>query len=93
MYMAEVLIGPISGHFDDDKKITHAKGHGVGTSLEVQWLRLNTPNAVDPGSIPDQGTRSHMPQLRVCMPQLKDPGACRNEDPTCHNQDPARPNK
>ena len=24
-----------------------------------------------PGLIPSQGTRSHMPQLRVCMPQLK----------------------
>ena len=36
----------------------------------VQWLRL-APNA---GS-PDQGTRSHMLQLRVCMPQLKIPHA------------------
>ena len=25
----------------------------------------------DPGSIPGQGTRSHMPQLRVCLLQLK----------------------
>ena len=24
-----------------------------------------------PGSIPGQGNRPHMPQLRVCMPQLK----------------------
>ena len=24
-----------------------------------------------PGFIPGQGTRSHMPQLRVCMQQLK----------------------
>ena len=29
------------------------------TSLAVQWLRRHTPNA---GSIPDRGTRSHMPQ-------------------------------
>ena len=30
----------------------------------VQWLRLHAPNARDPGSIPGQGTRSHMLQLR-----------------------------
>ena len=34
------------------------------TSLVVQWLRLRAPNAGDPGLIPGQGTRSHMPQLR-----------------------------
>ena len=37
----------------------------------VQWLRLYTPNAQSPGSIPGQGTRSHKPQLRVGMSQLK----------------------
>ena len=31
------------------------------------------PNVGGPGSIPGQGTRPHMPQLRVCMPQLKIP--------------------
>ena len=36
-----------------------------GTSLVVQWLRLHAPNAGSLGSIPGQGTRSHMPQLRV----------------------------
>ena len=58
----------------------------------IWWLRLRAPNAGDPGSIPGQGTRSHMPQLRACvlqlrvrMPQLKDP-ACRNEDPMCCNR-------
>ena len=33
-----------------------------GTSPVVQWLRLHTPKAGDSGSIPDQGTSSHMPQ-------------------------------
>ena len=33
------------------------------------------PNVGGPGSIPGQGTRPHMPQLRVCMPQLKIPSA------------------
>ena len=41
------------------------------TSLVVQWLGLCAPNAGDPGSIPGQGTRSHMLQPRVRMPQLK----------------------
>ena len=45
----------------------------LGTSLVVQWLRLCTPNEGGPGLIPCQGTRSHMPQLRVRTPQLKDP--------------------
>ena len=39
----------------------------IGTSLLVQWLRLHTPNAGDPVLITGQGTRSHMPQLRLCM--------------------------
>ena len=42
----------------------------LGTSCMVQWVRLCTPNAVGPGSIPGQGTRSHMPQLSVHMLQL-----------------------
>ena len=42
------------------------------TSLVVRWLRLHTPNAGSLGSITGQGPRSHMPQLRICMPQLKD---------------------
>ena len=33
----------------------------TGTSLVVQWLRLHAPKAGGPGSIPGQGTRSHMP--------------------------------
>ena len=43
---------------------------GTGTSLMVQWLRLHTPNAGDPGSIPGQGTGAHMAQIRVGMLQL-----------------------
>ena len=37
-----------------------------GASLVVQWLRPCAPKARDLGWIPDQGTRSHVPQLRVC---------------------------
>ena len=40
-----------------------------GTSLVGQWLRLCTPNAGGPGSIPGQGPRAHMPQLRPSRAQ------------------------
>ena len=62
-----------------------------GTSLVVRWLRLHTPDAGDPGSIPGQGTEFHMPQLIARMWQLKDPArriedlARGNEDPACRN--------
>ena len=48
------------------------------TSLMVQWLRLHVPNAGGLGSIPEQGTRSHMPQLRVQMLQPEKNSACHN---------------
>ena len=36
-----------------------------GTSLVVQWLRLRDPNAGGLGSIPGQGTRSHILRLKI----------------------------
>ena len=33
----------------------------IRESLDSRWVRLGTPNAGGPGSIPGQGTRSHMP--------------------------------
>ena len=56
-----------------------------GTSLVAQWLRLQAPNAGGPGSIPGQGTRSHMhaatksshAQLRSWQAATKEP-KCRN---------------
>ena len=42
-----------------------------GTSLVVQWLRLCAPNAGGLGSIPGQGARSHMQQLRPSAAKLK----------------------
>ena len=41
-----------------------------GTSLLVCWLRPQLPMQ-GPDSIPGQGTRSHTPQWRVCMPQRR----------------------
>ena len=46
-------------------------------SLVVQGLRLCAPKTGGLGSIPRQGTRSHMLRLKVPVPQLKQP-ACRN---------------
>ena len=36
----------------------------LGTSLVVQWLRHCTPQAGDSGSIPGEGTRSYMLQIK-----------------------------
>ena len=55
-----------------------------GTSLLVQWQRFHAPSAGGPGSIPGQGTRSHILQLRVRMPQLKIPHAA-TKDLACCN--------
>ena len=52
------------------------KSPSLGTSLVVRWLRRHTPNAGGSGSTPGQETRSCIPQLKVCMPQLKDPVSC-----------------
>ena len=39
-------------------------------------VRLCIPNAESLGSMPDQGTRSHRPQLTVHMAQPADPACC-----------------
>ena len=44
---------------------SHQRNEVMGTSLVVHWLRLRAPNTGGPGLIPGQGTRSHMPQLKV----------------------------
>ena len=38
----------------------------IWTSLAVRWLKLHVHASIagGPGSIPGQGTRSHMPQLK-----------------------------
>ena len=43
------------------------------TSLVVQGLRLQAPNAGDPGLIPGQGTRSHALQLKILHTTKKIP--------------------
>ena len=58
------------------KEKYHLKDQEIGTSLAVHWLRLCASNARGPGLIPGWGTGSHMPQLRVCMQQLR-PGTAK----------------
>ena len=51
----------IDSHTGQNKMNTKYKNEITsGTSLVVQWVRIHSPNARGPGSIPGQGTRSHM---------------------------------
>ena len=43
----------------------------MGTSLDVQRLRLHAPNAGSPGSIPAWETGAHVPRLSIHLWQLK----------------------
>ena len=52
------------------QKIPFKKGTG-GTSPVVRWLGLCAPNAGGLGSIPGQGTRSHMLQLKILHATIK----------------------
>ena len=45
--------------------VKHLLTDPVGTSLVVQWITFYTPNTGGPGSIPGQGTRFHMLQLKI----------------------------
>ena len=45
-------------------RVLTLKSRRQGTSLVAQWLRLRAPTTEGLGSIPGQGTRSHMLQLR-----------------------------
>ena len=53
-----------------EKLVDKNKGN-KWTSLMVQWLRLCIPKAGDPGSIPGQGTRSHIQQLSIPHAEIK----------------------
>ena len=51
----------------------------------VQWLGLCPPSAGVLGSIPGQGTRSHMIQLRIHMQKKKKNSHAITKDPKYHN--------
>ena len=61
----------LTGALRDQTAGLAAKAGDCGDFPVVQWLRLCALSAEHPGSIPGQETRSHILQLRVCMPQLK----------------------
>ena len=50
----------------------------LGTSLVAQWMRLCAPNAGSQGSIPGQGTRSHMCAAAKSLHAATKEPACRN---------------
>ena len=50
------------------KKQKLASNGNTGTSVVVQWLKLCTPNAGGLGSIPGQGTISHILHKRSMIP-------------------------
>ena len=50
----------------------------MGTYPVAQWVRLRAPNAGDPGSIPGQGTRSHMHATTTSSDATTKEPACRN---------------
>ena len=50
---------------DTTEQLSLFKNINSRTSLVVWWLRLCTPYAGSPGSIPGQGTGPHMPQLKI----------------------------
>ena len=58
----------------------------MGTSLVVQWLRLCAANGEGTGSIPGQGTRSHMLQLRPSAAKKKKSLKCAVSG-LCYNND------
>ena len=45
----------------EESDTTQQLDNKKGTSLVVQWLKLQPPNAEDLDLIPGQGTRSHIP--------------------------------
>ena len=57
----------------------------IGTSLVAQGLRLRVLSAEGLGSIPGQGTRSHILQIRVC---LGFPNSSAGKEFTCNAGDP-----
>ena len=69
--LESISLGNITWNFFITKMLT-------GTSLVAQRLRARTPNAGGPGSIPGQGTRSHMHASTKSLHAT-------TKEPMCHN--------
>ena len=61
--------------------------------MVVQWLRPRAPNAGGPGSIPAQGTRSHMHAITKSSHAATKSLHAATKEPASRNEDPAQPNK
>ena len=55
-----VTVWMLSSHYG----FSLSQRRSLGIFLGVQWIRLCALSTGDLGLTPDQGTRSHMPQLR-----------------------------
>ena len=77
------LLWESGSHHEPD---THWKGDMKDFPGGPALARLWAPKAGGPGLIPGQGTRSHMLQLRVHMPQLKISYTA-TKDSACYNKD------
>ena len=76
MYIHSVVqLSPLSSH---TFFITPNQNPVTGTSLVAQWLRLCAPNAGGPGSIPGQGTGSHMHAATKSLHATTKEPSCRN---------------
>ena len=73
-FFRPLLLKAWSTHLQYGYYLGAVKNAKSGTSLVIQWLTLH-PQCRGPSLIPGRGTRSHMPQLRVCMLKLKIPHA------------------
>ena len=82
-----MIDSPIEPHGIGEEKFSKERS-GLWTSLVVQWVRFHAPIAGGLGSIPGQGTRSHMHATttssnaatkRSCVPQLRPGAAGRKE--------------
>ena len=57
---------------------THQRNRGLRISLVAQWMGLCVPNAGGLGSIPGQGTRSHMHAATESSHVTTKEPSCRN---------------
>ena len=55
----------LKGHHQTQDHLDFLLLSSKGISFVVQWLKLHNPKAEGLGSIPGQGTKSHIPQLTV----------------------------
>ena len=86
MFIAALFMIAQTGNNPNVHQLMNELKQCNGTSLVVQWLRLHALSAGAPGSIPGQGTRSHMHAATKSLHAT-------TKEPTCRNEDLVQPNK